>query len=312
MNVTTWWALVTTVILIGIGGWFFRRWIMTAEARQLQDFRRWTSRTALISAVLIIISAIPFATVLPTKDGFKDFAAAANAIGPLALTVSVTLATIFYSVGDWYEAAQRFRTLGILDARPDRRGRQADRAVHWQNVLSHTQNRAVITGVTLGGWFVAGWEDTRATLLEVLPRANVQVLLTHPQSPGFRLRADDPGEQNEAEYAERAPARAHRVYERIASIFEDQQFLPHLEAGRLSFYVYPMTPISVVWVDEMIYFTPYLPYFSDKACPEFSVSRGGQMGLTIANAIERVIQNANKIESAQTAADLAVLANEAD
>jgi hypothetical protein len=309
MIVTTWWALIATAVFIGIGGWFFRRWIMTAEIRRLDDFRRWTKRTAFIAAALIIISSIPFATIIPTKDAFKDFAAVANAIGPLTLMVSVTLAAIFYSVGDWYEAAQRFRTLGILNAHPDRRGRQADRAVHWQNVLAGTRNRAVLTGVTLGGWFVTGWEDTRATLLGVLPRANVQILLTHPQSPGFRVRADDPGEQSEAEQAERAPARAQRVYERIASIFEDQQFQPHLDAGRLSFYVYPMTPISVVWVDEMIYFTPYLPYFSDKACPELSINRGGQMGFTIANAIERVIQNADKIESAQRATELAALAN---
>src|SRR5258708_1545722 len=117
MIVTTWWALLTTILLIVIGGLFFRRWIMAGGTRRLEDFRRWTSLTALIAAALIIISAIPFATILPKQEGFKDFAAAANAIGPLALTVSVTLATIFYSVGDWYEAAQRFRLLGIIDAR---------------------------------------------------------------------------------------------------------------------------------------------------------------------------------------------------
>jgi hypothetical protein len=310
MNASTWWALGVTLVLIVLGGAFFRYWVMSGAIRRLEDFRRWTGLTALLAALFVLVAAIPFATVFPKQEGLKDVAAAANAIGPLALTVSVTLATIFYSIGDWYEAAQRFRLLGIIDARPDRRGRQADRAVHWQDVLARTQNRAVIAGVTLGGWFDADWEDTRASLLAVLPRATVQVLLADPQSAGFRVRADDPGEQNEAAFAERGRARAQRVYDRIASILQDPQFQPHLDQGRLSFYVHPMTPISVVWVDELIYFTPYLPYVSDKACPEFSINRGGLMGLGIANAIEELIRNSTKIDDIQAANNLSAIANE--
>jgi len=66
-----------------------------------------------------------------------------------------------------------------------------------------------------------------------------------------------------------------------------------------------MTPISVVWVDDMIYFTSYLPYVSDKACPEFSISRGGLMGLAIGNAIEGLIQNSTPVTDAEMARDLA-------
>jgi len=234
MNASTWWALAATIILIALGALFFRRRVMMGQVRRLEDFRRMTGWTALLAAVLIIISAIPFTTIAPKHDGFKDIATFANAFGPLVLTVSVTLAAIFYSVGDWYQAAQRFRLLGLKDARPDRRGRQADRAVHWQDVLAGTQNRMVVTGVTLGGWFVAGWEDTRQNLLTVLPHATVQVLLADPTSPGFRVRADDPGEQSEATHADRAPARARRVYERIATILQDADFQPHLMSGDLA------------------------------------------------------------------------------
>ena len=305
MNASTWWALGATIILLIGGGLLFWRRVILGDVRQLKDFQRWTRWTALAAAVLIIISAIPFATLLPQYDGFKDIAAFANAFGPLALMVSATLAAIFYSVGDWYEAAQRFRLLGLKDARPNRGGRQVDRAVFWQNLLASTQNRIITTGVTLGGWFVTSWPDTRANLLTILPRANVQVLLVDPSSPGFRVRADDPAEQGEAVHAERAPARARQVYERIALILEDPEFQPHLNNGRLNFYVYPMTPLSVVWADDTIYFTPYLPYVSDSACPEFSINRGGLLGTAIGGAIEGLIRNSTRITDAQMAHNLA-------
>lgn len=305
MNASTWWALGATIILIFSGGLVFWRRVILGDVKQLKDFQRWTRWAAVAAALLIIISAIPFVTILPQYEGFKDIAAFANAFGPLALMVSATLAAIFYSVGDWYEAAQKFRQLGLKEARPDRAGRQADRAVHWQNVLGSTQNRMVITGVTLGGWFVAGWEDTHANLLAVLPRATVQVLLADPNSPGFRVRADDPGEQNEAARSDRAPERARKVYEQIALILQDPAFQPHLNEGKLCFYVYPMTPISVVWVDDTIYFTSYLPYVSDKACPEFTITCTGLMGLAIANAIEGLIRNSTKITTVEMARHLA-------
>ena len=305
MAPSTWSSLITAIFLIGLGGWFFRRWVLSENAKDIRDFRRWANWIAIFSAALILLSAVPFAIILPNSPSLRDVAGTAYAFGPLALTVSVTLASIFYSVGDWYDFAQRFRTLGITDARPNRKGRQADRAVHWQNVLSRTENRAVIVGVTLGGWFDTSWQDTRNTLLAVLPKAEIQVLLADPAKWGFRLRAEDPGELAEAQHAERPGPRAKKVYDRIKDVLTDPDFLPHIQSGRLTFYIYSMTPVSVVWVDEVIYFTPYLPYVSDSDCPEFSISRSGQMGLAISNAINSLIRRATKIETAADAAGYA-------
>jgi len=249
---------------------------------------------------------VPFATITPDWPSFKDIASAAGVIGPLTLTVSLTLASIFYSVGDWYDAAQRFKLLGITNARPDRHGRMPDRAKHWGDVLRSTTGRIVISGTTLGGWFVVGWEDTREGLLEILGRgAQVQVLLAAPGSVGFRVRAEDPGEVAEAERGQKAPRRAQQVYECIQTIFGDPAFSQYIDSRRLSFSIYQATPLSVVWVDDAIYFTPYLPCVSDKACPEFSINRAGQMGATITNSIQQLIVKATKIDTAEEAANLA-------
>jgi len=312
MAATTWWGFATAVILIAVGWWVFRRWIIKKDGvKELADFRFWSISTAVGAAVLILLSSIPFALIYPSR-GLNDFAAVASAIGPLALTVSVTLATIFYSVGEWYDSAQHFRALGITDAKPNRKGRQQERGAHWQEVLRSTNDQIVITGTTLGGWFVNGWEDTRNNLLEVLGRgAQVQVLLANPGGDGFKLRANDPGELAEAEFNEKASQRAKRVYLQIGRLFETPDFSAHMESGRLTFYVYPMTPLSVVWVDDKIYFATYLPCISDKACPEFSINRMGQMGATITGAIDRLIQESEKIESAAQAAHFADLCDQA-
>jgi hypothetical protein len=253
------------------------------------------------------MATIPVATAWPHSDWLKDLSVVANAIGPLALTVSATLAAIFYAIGEWFETFQRFRLLGIVGARPDRKGRGTERSRFWQDILMNTRERIVISGTTLGGWFVTDWAgETRENLLNVLTRAQVQVLLANPTGPAFKIRADDPAEVAEAVHAQQARPRAAQVYTQIAEMLRDQDFIPHVESGRLSFYVYQQTPLSAVWADDDIYFTPYLPCKSDKACPEFTIKRTGQMGTTITNAIDRLIeQYANRIRTAGEADEFA-------
>jgi hypothetical protein len=189
MPVTTWWGLLATVIILAGGASIFVRRIVYGDVKSLRDFRRLALWTALVATILVVFSAFPFDFFFPCPDGnkecnakWRDVAIAANAIGPLVLSVSVTLASIFYSAGEWYETAQRFRMLGILDAQPDRRGRQSARAHHWQDVLRGTKRRIVISGTTLGGWFVTGWEETRDSLLAVA-KSRGSSLLGRPERP---------------------------------------------------------------------------------------------------------------------------------
>jgi hypothetical protein len=317
MPVTTWWGLLATVIILAGGASIFVRRIVYGDVKSLRDFRRLALWTALVATILVVFSAFPFDFFFPCPDGnkecnakWRDVAIAANAIGPLVLSVSVTLASIFYSAGEWYETAQRFRMLGILDAQPDRRGRQSARAHHWQDVLRGTKRRIVISGTTLGGWFVTGWEETRDSLLAVLPRAEVQVFLADPKGPGFSVRADDPGEAKEAQKTEQARPRAKQVYERISKILAEEVFSQYLTSNRLSFYVYSVTPLSVVWADDEIYFAAYLPFVSDSACPEFKIDRKGAMGGTIVASIEQLVKQATKIATAEQAHQLAAACEE--
>jgi hypothetical protein len=173
MPVTTLWGLLVTAILLIVGGVFFWLWIVAGTARELRDFRRWTTLTAIASAVLVLFSAIPF-----DAGPLKDAAITTNTVGPLALTISVTLASIFYSAGEWFDVFQRFRLLGIKDAK-------------------------------------------------------------------------------------------------------------------------------AVWIDDDIHLTPYLPCVSDKACPEFTIGRLGQMGTTITSALEQLLRHSRKITTAEDARTLA-------
>jgi len=286
MATTTWWGLAVTAVLVFLGALFFGIGIIGSQVKSLHSFRRWTIGTAVFAAVLVLLAAVPVDKVFPCPGAtlptcnakLKDASAVANAIGPLLLSVSLALASVFYSAGEWYEKFQRFRVLGIDDARADRRGRQSERGLHWQNVLRGTKRRIVISGTTLGGWFYTGWEETRESLLMVLPRVRVEVLLEHPNGAGFAIRADDPGEMAEARATELARPRARQVYAHIARIFEEDQFKIHLTWKQLTFYTYELTPLSVVWADDQSYFTPYLPSVSDSACPEFTVNRNSEIG----------------------------------
>ncbi|MGE0165718.1 MAG: hypothetical protein AB7S71_21530, partial [Dongiaceae bacterium] len=74
---------------------------------------------------------------------------------------------------------------------------------------------------------------------------------------------------------------------------------------RLSFSAYGMTPLSVVWADDDIYFAAYLPFVSDSDCPEFTINRRGVMGSAITVAIEELLRNAARIETVEQTAQLA-------
>jgi hypothetical protein len=321
MATTTWWGFRVALGLLLLGALFFGLGILGSKVKSLKSFRRWTTGTAIFAAILVLLAALPIDTVFPCSSdnnrkqtetcngSLKDAASVANAIGPLLLSVSLALASVFYSAGEWYEKFQRFRVLGINDARADRRGRQSDRARFWQDVLRKTRKRIVISGTTLGGWFFSGWEETRESLLIVLPRAKVQVLLAHPTGHGFLIRADDPGEEGESEITERARPRAQQVYDRIGRILADEQFRTYITRKQLAFYTYRLTPLSIVWADDEMYFTPYLPSVSDRACPEFTINRKSEIGDGIAQSIESLLREAEEISTLEAAQSLSRLAS---
>lgn len=314
MGNATWWGFSVAFALLLLVGLSIGIGMLGGKFKTIEQFRKWTAATAVFAGCLVLFAALPIDELLPCpapqttvcNSSLKGASAVANALGPLLLSVSLALASVFYSAGEWYDKFQRFRALGISDAKADRRGRQSDRSREWQDRLRGTKRRIVISGTTLGGWFVAdNWEETKESLLIALVRARVQVLLAQPDGPGFGIRADDPGEEAEAEIREGARQRAQQVYSRIARIFADPDFKTHLEMKRLVFYTYELTPLSIVWSDEEMRFTPYLPSVSDRACPEFTITRKSEIGDGIAYAVENLLNIAKPIATAAEAEALA-------
>jgi hypothetical protein len=316
MGNATWWGFSIAFALLLLVGIFIGIGILGGKFKTIEQFRKWTAGTAVFAGFLVLLAALPIDELLPCpvsqttvcNSYLKGASAVANTLGPLLLSVSLALASVFYSAGEWYDKFQRFRVLGISDAKADRRGRRSDRSREWQDRLRETKKRIVISGTTLGGWFVAdNWEETRESLLIALASAHVQVLLAQPDGPGFSIRADDPGEEAEAKIIDRARQRAQLVYSRIAQILGDADFRTHLERKRLIFYTYGLTPLSLVWADDSMYFTPYLPSVSDSACPEFTIARKSEIAEGIAHAVENLLKTATEIATPAEAEALASL-----
>jgi hypothetical protein len=122
------------------------------------------------------------------------------------------------------------------------------------------------------------------------------------------MRADDPAEVAEAAKDENARSRAKRVYDRIEQrIFAEALFQPHLTSRRLCFYVHKVTPLGLVWIDDEIFFKPYLPFIADKDCPEYQINRWGKIGVRIASSIEALLKGAEKVDTVDKVRDLAAV-----
>src|SRR5438046_2590510 len=132
MATSTWFGF-GLALAVSVGAFFFFFGILRGKFKSIGSFRKWTLSTAIFSGALVIFAAVPIDRQFPCGPNepsicngwLKDLSSEANAVGPLLLSVSLFLASVFYSAGEWYEKFQHFRRLGIDDARPDRRGRQS-------------------------------------------------------------------------------------------------------------------------------------------------------------------------------------------
>ena len=311
MMTTLWGPSISVVFVLVFGGLFYVG-IFKGAVKSLGGFKRWTLWTATFAAVLVVAASIPVDLVCKTcrsytKSSLKDIASIGNIIGPLLLSVSTALASVFYSAGEWYDLVQRFKKLGILDATPNRQGRYSEKTKYYQDILSSANKRFWICGVTLGGWFIdREWRETKENLLIILARGSeVKVILAHPQGHGFQSRAKDPTEKADAEQTQTALTRAKSVYLRIKSVLEEPEFASYIKQGKLQFLTYHMAAVSVILSNNTIYFTPYLPYVSDRDCPEYKIDASGEMGLGIAQAVRDLVSHATVIATPDEAKELA-------
>jgi hypothetical protein len=219
----------------------------------------------LLGAFGLISLVVPWGDLIQVQ-WMKQYLASGEKFFPIVFAIGVTYISIFYTSGTWYQSFQRFRVLGIEDAEGDRRGREVSQTEHWLSELDNAKSAVTLSGVTLAGWFVTGWDSLPAKLEVTLRRVqSFDVFLMDPMDVGFKVRAEDKGETSEGR--DPTKKRMKDVLDHIKFLYTDPTIGKFLSEKKLKISLYKGTPLSSVWIDDKIYYTPYLPYVPDRQCP---------------------------------------------
>jgi hypothetical protein len=206
---------------------------------------------------------------------------------PLLFACGITYVTIYYSSGRWYDVFSRFQRLGIVGGEPSRKGREVQQTNNWLNEIREAKESVVLSGVTLGGWFVTAWDSLPDDLFNSLNAGvKYEIYLANPEKSGFKLRAKDKGEVNEPR--DSADKRIIDVLDHIRYFFTEDKFSNHLENLNLCFRLYSGTPLAIISIDDTIYFTPYLPFIPDRQCPLLQISRHGEFAKQIIVSLDKI------------------------
>lgn len=236
-----------------------------------------SAKILLIQAALFILLLI-FLIVFWRIVDWWEITKANNPVLPGALLTldSVVIAAIVtlmvgFLFGEAYITHSRFQRLGINDADPNREGRSITQNYQWMERIRQARRSLTIAGVTNGGWFVTAWPFFYEELPEILARINVfHIYFLDPRSRGFDARAKD---EELAGEIKSTPERMRDVLTQAKSFWTDERLQPHL--AKVKIYLYRGTPLSVVKVDDTIYFAMYLPRIKDSESPELMLKVGG-------------------------------------
>jgi hypothetical protein len=208
-------------------------------------------------------------------------------IASVLVAVGLTLLSISYSTGDWYESFKKFKDLGIVDAEPTRKGRQVDMTQEWLNRIRDAKRTITLVGVTHGGWFTTSYDDLKDLLPRLLPGINkMEIYFLNPLSDGFRVRDED--EEFGGEDEHRAIRRIEVVLENLKALMNDRDIKPYFENKKVAIYLYDGTPFSILWIDSAIYMVTYLPFVSDRECPLLKLDSAGMFSEQVKLAVERL------------------------
>ncbi|MCJ7632912.1 hypothetical protein MUP77_11045, partial [Candidatus Bathyarchaeota archaeon] len=176
--------------------------------------------------------------------------------------VGVTLLSIYYTSGEWYSVFKKFNDLGIRDGVPTRMGRDLDQNRKWMQELGKAKREVLLSGATLGGWFETAWRDFRDDLPEILKNiTRFDIFLLDPRSEESKMRAKDEmygGEKEE----DSATARATSALTKLKYLMSSDELKEYWKKERIRLYLYRGTPLSVMRIDENMYFVSYLPCVS--------------------------------------------------
>lgn len=208
-------------------------------------------------------------------------------IASVLVAVGITLLSISYSTGEWYESFKRFKDLGIVDAAPSRKGRQVDMIQEWINRIREAKRTITLVGVTHGGWFTTSYGDLKDLLPRLLPGIDkMEIYFLNPLTEGFRVRDED--EEFGGEDEHRAMRRIEEVLENLKALMNDRDIKTYFENRKIDIYLYDGTPFSIVWIDNSIYMVTYLPFVSDSECPLLTLDSAGMFSEQVKMAVKRL------------------------
>lgn len=274
------------------------------EQSDIKTAKLWGMRLLWTSLASLIIVFMPWDAIVPERlmPVVDRYVAILTVVLSVTLAVSFALLSVYHSSGAWYSVYSRFRGLGIEDADPNRRGRTIEMTDKWMKEISKAKKRIVLSGVTLGGWFIVSWDDFKHALETILPRLeSFEVFLLDPAGHGFEMR-----DRDESAAGERDPVRSRMksVLEKIVQLLEDPAIAPHIQRGCLKFRLYTGTPLSLVLIDERIYYTTYLPNVKDSECPQILINTRGTFADQILRALEGVHGNSKKLDSVESVREI--------
>lgn len=202
--------------------------------------------------------------------------------------VGATLLSIHYTSQRWYEVFSRFDRLGISSGEPNRRGGNEERNLEYIQKAASADDRIVLAGTTLGGWFREAWGSFQDILLEkerVLDE--LDIFLLDPAGEAFDLRLVDGSNR---------VVRARLVFSNIADFLEDEfQEFPQ----NLNIYLYDETPLPLVWIDDEIYFTAYLPKIPNPDSPQLLLDESGEFSGQIKMSLGKLRDGCEPIDSVE-------------
>ena len=202
--------------------------------------------------------------------------------------LGVTFISIYLTSGKYYSAYRRFKDLGIEDGDPSRRGRELELTNKWLEEIKNAKRSVTLIGVTLGGWFCTAWDDLKDQLPTILRDINsFEIYVISPFTEGFHIREKD--EKRGGEISNNsAVSRARSVFGNLLEFICDEKLKNYWKSGKVKLYLYKGTPMSVVWIDDVMYLVIYLPYLPDKECPQMKLISGGKFAEQIKQTVERL------------------------
>jgi len=204
------------------------------------------------------------------------------------IAVGLTFISISYTSGEWYLIFKRFRDLGIDDGKPDRKGQETSETSKWIDEIKKAKQRIIVSGVTLSGWFQVAWNDLLSWLPHILREVeSFEIFLLDPRTEEFQMRDNDEHQGGE-QASQTVSIRIQGVLANLKDLLSDQNFKQFFSDGKISIYLYKGTPLSLVLIDNRIYFTPYLPTIPNRNCPQLTLKSGHDFSNQIERALDRL------------------------